>query len=53
MQRFRRLRRLQEFAPVHAYVFELFNSERGLYSRTNVKLNRAAALAGWRQLCGE
>jgi len=51
MQRFRRLRSLQKFAAVHASVYNLFNSERSLYSRSNFKRNRAAALAEWRNLC--
>lgn len=50
MQRFRRLRSLQKFVSVHASVLNLFNSERRLHSRPNFKLNRAAALAEWRQL---
>ncbi len=50
MQRFRRMRSLQKFAAVHASVYNLFNSERRHYSRSNFKLNRAAALAEWRQL---
>ena len=50
MQRFRRVRNLQMFAAVHASVFNHFNSERSLTSRQNFKLNRAAALAEWRQL---
>ena len=29
----------------------LFNSKYSLYSRSNFKLNRAAALAEWRGLC--
>ncbi len=53
MQRFRRLRSLQKFVSVHASVYTLFNSERSLYSRQNFKLNRAAALAEWRQLCAD
>lgn len=53
MLRFRRIRSLQKFAAVHASVYNLFNSERGLYSRPNFKLNRAAALAEWRSLCTE
>ncbi len=53
MLRFRRLRSLQKFASVHASVLNLFNSERSFYSRSNFKLNRAAALAEWRQLCAE
>ena len=53
MLRFRRLRRLQKFASVHASVLDLFNSERSLYSRQHFKLNRVAALAEWRQLCAD
>ncbi|SEM54751.1 putative transposase, partial [Roseovarius tolerans] len=51
MLRFRRVRSLQKFAAVHASVYNLFNSERSLYSRSNFKRNRAAALAEWRNLC--
>ncbi len=50
MQRFRRMRSLQKFAAVHSSVHNHFNHERHLYSRDNFKLNRAAALAEWRQL---
>lgn len=50
MLRFRRLRSLQKFAAVHASVYNLFNSERSLSSRSNFKLNRHAALAEWRGL---
>jgi len=41
---------LQKFVAVHASVYNLFNSKRSLYSRSNFKLNRAAALSEWRQL---
>ena len=51
MLRFRRMRTLQKFAAVHASVLNHFNTERSLYSRSNFKLNRDAALAEWRQLC--
>jgi len=51
MLRFRRMRSLQKFASVHASVYNLFNQERSLSSRPNFKLNRAAALAEWRNLC--
>ncbi len=51
MRRFRRMRSLQKFASVHASIYNLFNSERSLYTRPNFKLNRAAALAEWRGLC--
>jgi putative transposase len=50
MLRFRRMRTLQKFVSVHASVHNHFNQERHLYSRENFKLNRAAALAEWRQL---
>ncbi len=50
MLRFRRMRSLQKFASVHSSVHNHFNQERHLYSRENFKLNRAAALAEWRQL---
>ena len=50
MQRFRRLRSLQMFVSDHASVTNHFNLERRLSSRSNFKLNRAAALAEWRQL---
>ncbi len=48
---FRRMRSLQKFVAVHASVFNHFNQERSFYSRSNFKLNRAAALAEWRDLC--
>jgi len=50
MQRFRSMRSLQKFVAVHASVHNHFNKERALYSRDNFKLNRAAALAEWRDL---
>ena len=50
MLRFRKMRSLQKFVSVHASVHNHFNQERHLYSRTNFKLNRTAALAEWRQL---
>ena len=51
MTRFRRMRSLQKFATVHSSVHNHFNQERHLHSRDNFKLNRAAALAKWRQFC--
>jgi putative transposase len=51
MLRFRRMRTLQKFASVHASVHNHFNQERSLSSRTVFKLNRAAALSEWRDLC--
>ncbi len=53
MLHFRRLRSLQKFVSVHASVLNLFNLERSLQSRPNFKLNRAAALSEWRQLCAD
>ena len=50
MLRFRQMRSLQKFVSVHASVHNHFNQERHLYSRSNFKLNRSAALAEWRQL---
>ena len=50
MLRFRRTRSLQKFVTVHSSVHNHFNQERHLYSRSNFKLNRTAALAEWRQL---
>ena len=51
MLRFRRAPTLQKFVSVLASVFNHFNQERGLSSRHHFKLNRAAALAEWRDLC--
>jgi putative transposase len=51
VQRFRSVRSLQKFVAVHASVRNHFNLERHLYSRDNFKVNRAAALAEWRQVC--
>ena len=51
MLRFRRMRSLQTFAAVHSSVSNHFNQERSLSSRNIFKLNRAAALEDWRQLC--
>ena len=51
MLRFRRMRTPQKFASVHASVLNHFNQERTLNSRQNLKANRSAALAEWRDLC--
>ena len=50
MLKFRLGPTLQKFAYVRASLQNHFNQERHLYSRFNFKLNRAAALAEWRQL---
>ena len=47
---FRRMRSLQKFVTVHSSVYNHFNLRRHLCSRDNFTLNRAAALAEWRQL---
>src|SRR6056297_398077 len=51
MLRFRRMRRLQKFASVHASVLNHFKQERSLSSRHLFKAHRTAALAEWRALC--
>jgi putative transposase len=51
MLRFRQMRSVQKFVAVHASIHNRFNTERHLYSRTNFKLNRTAALAELRGLC--
>lgn len=51
MLRFQRMRSLQKFTTVHASVYNLFNSERSLYSRSKFKLTCAAALVERRGLC--
>ena len=50
MARFRDIKTLQKFAAAHASIHNHFNQERHLYNRENFKLNRSAALVGWRQL---
>ncbi len=50
MLRFRRMRSLQKFTTVHSVVYNHFNLRRPLCSRDTFKINRAAALAQWRQL---
>ena len=50
MLRFRRMRSLQKFATVHSVVYNHLNLRQPLCSQDTFKLNRAAALAQWRQL---
>ncbi|SFH51721.1 putative transposase [Palleronia marisminoris] len=45
MERFPRMRSLQEFAVLHASVSNRFNLDRSLSSQVNFKVNRAAAFA--------
>ena len=50
MQRFRRMKSLEDFASVHANVHNHFNSERHLTDRQTYKATRSAALAEWKGL---
>ena len=50
MAKFRSAKSLQKFASIHASIHNHFNLERHLYDRQSFKINRAAALAEWRQL---
>ena len=50
MARFRDIKTLQKFSAAHASIHNHFNQECHLYNRETFKLNRSAALAGWRQL---
>ncbi len=50
MLRFRKMKRLQKFASVHANVHNHFNLERHLIDRTTYKTRRSAALAEWQLL---
>ena len=50
MLRFRRLKTLQKFTPVHANVHNHFNAERHLVDRPTYKQRRSAALAEWRSI---
>lgn len=50
MLRFRRMRRIQRSASIHASVTNHFSTDRSLSNRYISKQNRAAALAEWRSL---
>lgn len=50
MLRFRRLRTLQKFVAVHGTVYNHFNLQRHLTSRSTYKINRTATLEAWRRL---
>ena len=50
MLRFRRIHSLEKFASIHASFYNLLNSKRSLLKRNTFKLNRDAALNGWRSL---
>lgn len=50
MQRFRRMKTLQQFAATHASFHNHFNQERHLVSRQEYRTRRSAALAEWKSL---
>ncbi len=50
MLRFRKMKTLQKFAPVHASFHNHFNSERNLVDRQAYKSRRSVALAEWQEL---
>jgi putative transposase len=50
MLKFRNVKTLQKFAPVHASIHNHFNLERHLTSRTEFRIARSAANAEWREL---
>jgi putative transposase len=50
MPRFRQMKSLQNFASVHANVYNHFNLERHLVDRQTYKTRRLAALAEWQLL---
>ena len=52
MSRFRRMKKLQKFASVHANVHNHFNLERYIVDRQTFKERRSAALAEWQSLAG-
>ncbi len=49
---FRRMRTLQKFVAVHSSAYNHFNLRRHLCSRDHFKIQRAAAIAQWRQIAG-
>ena len=50
MIKFRKAKSCQKFVSIHASVHNHFNLERHLITRQQFKINRATALAEWRQL---
>ena len=51
MIHFRRMRTLQKFVAVHAFIHNHFNQDQSLSQRDHFNANRTAALAEWRGLC--
>jgi len=50
MLRFRRMRSLQKFVSIHSSVYNHFNHQRNIETRTRFKKLRNAALLQWREL---
>ncbi len=50
MLRFRQVKSLQKFAPVHANVHNHFSQDRRLVDRQTYKEARSTALADWQNL---
>ena len=50
MSRFRRMRSLQKFVSMHSSVYNHFNFERDINTRTRFKQKRDTALREWRDL---
>jgi len=50
MSKFRDIKTLQKFASAHASIFNHFNHDRHLTSRTEFRIARSAANAEWREL---
>ena len=50
MLRFRRMKKLQKFASVHANAHNHFNLERHLVDRQTYKVRRSSASAEWQSL---
>ena len=50
MAKFKDVKTLQKFVSVHAALYNLFNLDRHLTSRSDYKQNRSAALAEWQRV---
>ena len=50
MSKFRDIKTLQKFVSAHASIFNHFNHDRHLTSRTEFRMARSAANAEWREL---
>ena len=52
MLRLRQMKTLQKLSSVHAAFHNHFNQDRHLISRETYRVQRLAALAGWKTLAG-